>query len=321
MPRVSVLIPSYGHAAFLSDAVASVQAQTFSDWEIVLVDDCSPDDSWPAAQALAASEPRLRAFRSEANRGTYGTQQAALERAEGDLIAVLNSDDFWAPEKLALQAQALDRHSEASACAANGVAAAADGSAQDAPALFPFSGEAPARPWGSLLHENPILASGVLFRREGLSFRSELRYSGDWMALLEAMLRGPLAPLHAPLTFWRQHDSNSYRLSPKQAWEEIRVRRAIRAFDWTQAPGFGPEGEASLEQNGLNLMALHALFGQMPEARRLGPGRRDPRRWKRWAALHLPPDWVRRRLWPQVEDFAAFAPPAFEPEPFFINEP
>lgn len=311
MPRLSVLIPSYGHESFLRQAVSSVQAQTWTDWEIVLVDDRSPDGSWDLAQALAAEEPRMRAFRNEENLGSYGTQQQALNRAEGELIAVLNSDDFWEPHKLAVQVDLLDRHPECSACFVHGVPCQKDGTPILEPPVWPHRAGASARYGGSLAHENRILASGVVFRRKGLRFVTSLRYSGDWAALLEANMRGPLAHSDQALTYWRQHDSNSYHLSPKQAWEEIRMRDMIRR----QGSGFPAEPgelEDGLLKNELNLAALNILFGRMTEAAR-GPLGSLPLL-KRRLAARGPKDWAQRRIWPQVEDFSLYNPPQSEPD-------
>jgi glycosyltransferase involved in cell wall biosynthesis len=311
MPRLSVLIPSYGHEAYLRQAIESVQAQTWTDWEIVLVDDRSPDGSWALAQELAASEPRLKVHQNEANLGSYGTQQEALNRAEGELIAVLNSDDFWAPDKLAAQVSLLDEHPEAAACFVHGVPCLADGTPVPEAPVWPDRAGRAARYGGSLAHENRILASGVVFRRQGLRFHTSLRYSGDWAALIEANMRGPLVSSAETLTFWRQHDTNSYRLSPKQAWEEIRVRQAIFRQGAT-FPAESGELEHGLLMNDLNLAALNILFGRMGQAASGSVGSLPLL--KRRLAARGPKNWVQRRIWPQVEDFSLYNPPQSEPD-------
>ncbi len=316
MPRLSVLIPSYGHEAYLRQAVASVQAQTWSDWEIVLVDDRSPDGSWALAQELAADEPRLRIFQNAENLGSYGAQQEALSRANGGLIAVLNSDDFWAPGKLETQVGLLESHPEASACFVHGVPCLADGFPLSEPPVWPDRAGKAVRYGGALVHENRILASGVVFRREGLRFHTSLRYSGDWAALIEANMRGPLVSSAEMLTYWRQHDTNSYRLSPKQAWEEIRVRQAIRrqGTDFPAEPG---ELAAGLSMNELNLAALNILFGRMAQAAS-GPVDSLPLL-KRRLAARGPKKWVQKRIWPQVSDFSQYTPPQSEPDPLELQ--
>lgn len=107
VPAVSVLMPSYGHAEYVAEAIQSVLEQTWTDWELVVVDDCSPDDSNRIIRSFA--DPRIRLFISEVNRGTYGAQERALQLAEGSLIAILNSDDLWTPRKLEVQVELLKR--------------------------------------------------------------------------------------------------------------------------------------------------------------------------------------------------------------------
>jgi len=97
-PVVSILVPSYNHAAYLERCIGSVQAQSFSDWELIALDDGSQDDSLSVLKSF--EEPRLSAGLNPQNLGTYGTLAEALKRSKGEFIAVLNSDDQWAPEKL-----------------------------------------------------------------------------------------------------------------------------------------------------------------------------------------------------------------------------
>jgi len=100
-PRFSIVMPTYNRADTLGRAVASVLAQRFTDWELVLVDDGSTD----ATPALVAGldDPRIVAFRQE-NQGVAGARNSALRAARGELIAFLDSDDEWPPHHLALMA-------------------------------------------------------------------------------------------------------------------------------------------------------------------------------------------------------------------------
>ncbi len=113
MPRVSVVIPCYRQARFLSEAVASVVAQTFTDWEIVIVDDGSPDDTAVVAQLLIAAHPdrRIRLIRQE-NRGLAEARNAGIRVARAPYILPLDADDMLEPEMLAQTVAALDAHPE-----------------------------------------------------------------------------------------------------------------------------------------------------------------------------------------------------------------
>lgn len=270
-PTVSVIIPSYNHAHFLDKAIESVVAQTYSDWEIVLVDDRSSDNSIEVARSFG--DPRIRVYQNETNLGTYGNQQRALGLAEGELIAVLNSDDLWAPDKLEKQVAALQAHPECSFCYVLGWMVDAEGKPiTDTDVHLDWPTSEVQRPLPYLLYENRILASGVLFRRQGLRFETSLRYSGDWAALLEASVRGPASCVPERLTFWRQHETNTYRVSEKQVLEEIRVRRAIdaHAAKWFTAHPSREEVRLGLAKNAMNLLVLHVYFLDMAGARRAG---------------------------------------------------
>lgn len=101
-PRVSVCIPTYNGAAFLAETLDSAVTQTFDDLEVVIVDDCSTDESFDIAQRFARSDPRVRAIRN-AERAGSGAANAKiyLAHARGEWIKTLNQDDLMAPTCLA----------------------------------------------------------------------------------------------------------------------------------------------------------------------------------------------------------------------------
>jgi glycosyltransferase involved in cell wall biosynthesis len=94
-------MPVYNGAAFVERAVRSVQAQTFTDWELLVVDDGSTDDSHERVCRLAAADGRIRAWRLPENRGPSAARNHALRQARGALIAYLDCDDEFYPDYLA----------------------------------------------------------------------------------------------------------------------------------------------------------------------------------------------------------------------------
>jgi glycosyltransferase involved in cell wall biosynthesis len=107
MPKVSVIIPTRNRAALLRQAIASVLRQSFRDFEIVIIDDASNDDT-PAAAAERA-DVRIRYFRHACNRGEGASRNAGIAHSAGDYIAFLDDDDVWLPEKLDAQVRLLDQ--------------------------------------------------------------------------------------------------------------------------------------------------------------------------------------------------------------------
>jgi glycosyltransferase involved in cell wall biosynthesis len=100
-PTVSVVIPAYNRAATIRAAAESVLRQTYTDFELLIVDDCSTDGTYQAAAQL--DDPRIRLLRNERNRGAGGTRNAGIAEARGTWIAFQDSDDEWLPLKLEKQ--------------------------------------------------------------------------------------------------------------------------------------------------------------------------------------------------------------------------
>jgi glycosyltransferase involved in cell wall biosynthesis len=110
-PLVSVIIPAYNRAGSLRPAIESVTSQDFSDWELIVVDDGSVDDTGIVAESLADS--RVRVIRHPTNRGASAARNTGIRAARGRYIAFLDSDDEWLPGKLTAQIAALEKGPEA----------------------------------------------------------------------------------------------------------------------------------------------------------------------------------------------------------------
>ncbi len=107
MPKVSVIIPTHNRAEFLRAAVISVLNQTFQNFEIIIVDDASQDQT--AAVIRSFTDRRIKYIRHETSRGQGATRNAGLRCALGEYIALLDDDDEWMPQKLEKQVAVLDR--------------------------------------------------------------------------------------------------------------------------------------------------------------------------------------------------------------------
>jgi len=109
MPYISVIIPVYNQAHYIRDAVKSVATQTYTDWELVVVDDGSTDNSPSVLSELASSVPRTSVIRQE-NQGRAAARNTGLEAAAGSLIVFLDADDQLYPHKLERQVTFLQEH-------------------------------------------------------------------------------------------------------------------------------------------------------------------------------------------------------------------
>lgn len=110
-PAVSVGIPTYNRAGLLAQAIQSVREQTFTDWELIVSDDCSTDDT-PAVVA-GFQDPRIRYHRTAANLRPPRNWNECVRLAQGEFFALLPDDDVWQPEFLAVMSAALRQHPEA----------------------------------------------------------------------------------------------------------------------------------------------------------------------------------------------------------------
>ncbi|ADM09428.1 glycosyltransferase [Parvularcula bermudensis HTCC2503] len=106
-PVVSVIIPAYKSADVLPQTLATVTQQTFTAWEAIIVDDCSPDDIVSAIKPFA-DDPRIRLVHHAHNQGAAAARNTGIGEARGRFVAFLDADDEWHPDKLAKQVQAVE---------------------------------------------------------------------------------------------------------------------------------------------------------------------------------------------------------------------
>jgi teichuronic acid biosynthesis glycosyltransferase TuaG len=180
-------MPAYNSEGVLAESVASVQAQTYRDWELVLVDDASRDATLSLAQQLAEADARIRVIALKRNSGVANARNVAMEAARGRYLAFLDSDDLWLPEKLEVQMDFMRRHNaEFSFARYRGFDAAGKlGRAEPVPDSVGYE---------RLLRGNVIGCLTVLIDREKVApFRMRAIGHEDYAAWLEIMSRGHMA--------------------------------------------------------------------------------------------------------------------------------
>jgi len=111
MPAVSIILPTFNRERFIPDALASIEQQTFTDWELIVVDDGSTDQTRAVVERYQGSRRPPR-YVHQANRGAYAARNRGLDLATGKYIAFFDSDDLWLPGYLARCVDALDAHSD-----------------------------------------------------------------------------------------------------------------------------------------------------------------------------------------------------------------
>lgn len=106
---VSIIMPSYNTAKFISETIDSVLTQTYTNWELIIVDDCSTDNTDEVVKSFL-SDDRIKYIKNEKNSGAAFSRNRALCEAKGKWIAFLDSDDLWLPEKLEKQIAFMEKN-------------------------------------------------------------------------------------------------------------------------------------------------------------------------------------------------------------------
>ena len=103
MTKISIITPTYNSERFVAETIESVLQQTYSNWEMLIVDDCSKDSTVEIVRQYSKKDGRIKLFLQNVNLGAGQARNRAIKEAEGQYIAFLDSDDLWYPEKLEKQ--------------------------------------------------------------------------------------------------------------------------------------------------------------------------------------------------------------------------
>jgi glycosyltransferase involved in cell wall biosynthesis len=220
-PKISVIIPTYNRAAFIGETIESVRKQTYTNWEIIVVDDGSEDNT--EAVVKAVGDERIH-FYKERRIGIGGKiKNIGLHKASGEFIAFIDSDDLWAPAKLEKQLALLRQFPEAGFCLCGGYNFKTRGK----PAEY-FYKEKEGTRFGWLFHsvfesQIPGFTQALFFRKECLQktgpFRETKAFSDiDFIATITYHFKGVV--LYEPLFFRRLHGDGYIGPNWAKSYEE-----------------------------------------------------------------------------------------------------
>ena len=210
MPTVSIVLPTYDQARWLDGAIDTVRRQTFADWELLVVDDGSTDDT-PAVVARHAGDGRIR-YLPGAHAERAAARNRGIAASTGELVAFLDADDRWLPGKLARQVDALAAAPSAGLCYTPARFVGADD--RPLPVRKPphaVSGNL----FPALMRGNLIIIASVVARRRCLEevggFDATLPVYGceDWDVWLRIARRHPVAVVDDEFTLYRVHAGNT----------------------------------------------------------------------------------------------------------------
>jgi len=222
------VIPTYNYGRFGADGVASVRAQTYRDFEVIVVDDGSKDDT---RERLAPFMDQIR-YIYQANQGLSAARNTGIREARGTWVALLDSDDIWHPRKLEMQFRCLAAHPQV---ALLGTCTVPDFRA-GWPEVDPKADLSPqAVTLAEIVFTTRFAPSTVLMRKQcfdevGL-FDKELRSAEDRDMWIRVARHFPVARLNLPLCWYRVHDSNMSNVAVRMEVNELRMLRKTFADD------------------------------------------------------------------------------------------
>jgi len=218
-PRVSVCIPVYNGASYIRECIESVLAQTYGDFELIVADNCSTDDTETIVRSFM--DPRVRYVRNARNLGLVGNANRCLQLASSEYVCLFHHDDLMLPQNLARKVAVLDAHpgvgfvhsnlllvDETGRCVASGIWA--DQSRRDyvESGRVAFPQFLMAMPRASSIFIGAVLARRSCYRRLG-GFRDELPHCNDSEMWMRMMLFFDVACVGEPLVKYRVHQTST----------------------------------------------------------------------------------------------------------------
>jgi glycosyltransferase involved in cell wall biosynthesis len=226
MVSVSVVMACYNHEKYVAQAIESVLKQSFSDLELVVVDDCSKDNSPNIIMNYAFEDARVRPFFHQKNFGIARTFNDCLKESRGQYLAFIGSDDAWLPHKLEHQLELL-KGNEDKILWSNGQVINSEG-ALTGQGVFDLAGWVPKTSgnlFQELLSEDFIFGQSVLFKTEfarEIGFDEHFRLVNDHLFFIELARRHEFLFDPTPTALYRLHKRNTTALYP-QTWYKERI--------------------------------------------------------------------------------------------------
>lgn len=222
-PLVSILMPVFKTAPYLREAMDSMLCQTFQDFELIVLDDCSPDNAEEILDAY--DDPRIVRYKGEKNVGLSNVLNVGIGMARGKYIARMDSDDISLPQRLQVQVEYLETHPDIDLVSV-GMRLFGAKEATWIRELNPEKVKIEAMFHSPVLHASSVWRKDA-FENQGLRFRQEMVPAEDYDLWVRAMLRGlKLVNLPEVLYEYRIHDAQATLQTDKTAAKSREVQMA-----------------------------------------------------------------------------------------------
>ena len=224
-PKISIIIPTYYRANYVIETIESVQKQTYQNWELIIIDDGSNDNT--GGSNCSIKNEKIQLYKSGRTGITGKLKTIGIHKAKGELIAFIDSDDLWAPGKLEKQVAALEQYPEAGFCLTGGYNFKKTGESIDH-----FFKQAVGIKYGNIFldcfkSEVHGFSQALLFRKECIEiagrFKEEKNFSDiDFIISLAQHFNAII--LYEPLVYRRLHNSNYIHSTwTKSYYEGIKI--------------------------------------------------------------------------------------------------
>jgi glycosyltransferase involved in cell wall biosynthesis len=268
-PRLSAIIPSYNHAAYIGEAIEGILGQTLRDFELIIVDDGSTDNSWEIINYYAKLDSRIVAIRQE-NQGPSGAVNRALSQAKGNFIAAHTSDDRSVSNRFEEQATFLEGHSDYDAVGSfiEEIDAKGQTNTMGHYAAW-FNVTIDINDPKSWVWKNKLAAPTVMLRRGFFErygrYNPELIYTQDWEMWIRALSMGAkFEILREKLLQYRGHDDNLTHKNHTQIFWEYAYISSKTLHPWLMAIR-----NESLVVNNIAGFWRHELFPRLNQNERV----------------------------------------------------
>jgi teichuronic acid biosynthesis glycosyltransferase TuaG len=227
-------MPCFNHGRFLSESVHSILNQTERDFELIIVDDSSTDDSWDRIQTLSEADRRIKPIRNSVNSGASKSRNVGIQAGLGEFLGFCDADDVWENEKLASQIELLRTNDRFDVAYCDALIIDENGAATGK--RFSNAYPPPGNPSGDILHEllkrNFVNMQSVLLRREslaGLRFDPEIKWVEDWWFWIQLSRRAAFLYSKECFARYRVHSLSTNRVQ-RRGYSVNRIKVLIKAF-------------------------------------------------------------------------------------------
>jgi glycosyltransferase involved in cell wall biosynthesis len=238
MPQFSVIMPCFNHAAFVGESIEGVLAQSVSDLELIVVDDCSMDTSREVIEKYVRSDPRVRGIYHETNLGASRSRNDGIGATQGTYLAFCDADDVWMPDKLARQLELFEKYPMHDVAYSDAKIIDEDGkeTGERFSEKFPVPGNGSGQLFEELCTRNFVNMQTAIVKRECIAdsgyFDERIKWVEDWWFWVKISHRHSFVYTDEALAKYRVHQKSTGRVQ-RSGYKANRMKvlhRTIRNY-------------------------------------------------------------------------------------------